>query len=77
MQPEVRVVDEAGEVLGFLPLDAPSLNKNDEIVLTNDGETTFKVKMLRYRVQHTVVSSEGAPDTHSLYGRLDYIVEAL
>jgi len=77
MQPEVRLVAQGtGDVLGYLPLSAPSLAKNDEIVWVENGSTTtYKIKKVQYCAEQTAISNPEGGIRHAVYGRTDYIVQ--
>jgi len=73
------VAEGSGDVIVQLPLSAPVLATDDEIVLSEDGgaATTYKVEKVQYVADYTDRSTPSLPDVHSIYGRVDYIVSVV
>lgn len=79
LDPGVRLVDEAtGDVIGYLPVSAPTLSADDEIVYTEvgGGSVTYKIEKVRYVAEYSTVVMPDSLDRYTCYGRTDYIVSA-
>ena len=64
------------DVIGTLPLSAPPLAQDDEIVYGPvDGVmVAYKVENVRYTAQYEYHEVTGGAQMYSCYGRTDYIV---
>ena len=80
INPGYRLVMEGtGVVIGHLPNNTPSLNRDDEIDFGPAGgaTVTYKVEQVRYIVEYNVVGHPSAPDSYSAYGRTDLVVSVV
>lgn len=80
LDPNVRLLDQdSGDLIIYLPADAPTLGPDDTIIVNEvgGGPISYTVEAVNYICEYETLGTPGLPDEYEVHGRIDYIVSEI